>query len=360
MAKKVKKRKLRLGAVLVIVLVLALLVGGGGFFYYNSNLQAPQKDSEYVTVNIESGSSFSSAMSTLEEAGIIKNAFIAKVYAKNNDLTSVKSGEYEIDKSWDLATVLAYVNDASNTIQNTDRVTIVEGDWAKDIARKISAKTNVSAEELLSMWNDPSYVRSLMSDYPFLTEELFNDNVRILLEGYLAPNTYEFFAETSGDEVTRKILDQTLAVYNQYADLIAKSNLSIHQLYTLASIVQYESGTEEDMKMIAGVFYNRLAIDMPLQSSVTVCYAIDKEQDDDWQKCEVSADRLDYNPYNTYQNAGLPPGAILNPGVKAIEAVLNPTESNYYYFMADVYGDGSVYYAETLAEHEANCAKYLH
>lgn len=355
-----KRRRLRVGILLIIILIPLLLLAGTGYFYYTSNTEAVQKESEYVTITIDSGTTFTGAMDVLKDAGLIKDTTVAKIYAKSNDLTSVKSGEYELNKNWDLDTVLKYVNDASNTIQNTPRVTIIEGDWAKDIARKIADKTSVTAEELLNLWNDEGYVRSLMGKYPFLTEEMFNPNVRILLEGYLAPNTYEFFADTTPEDVTEKILDQTLAVYKQFESQMKSSKLSIHQLYTLASIVQYEAGNEKDMKMIAGVFYNRMGIDMPLQSSVTVCYAIDKDQDDDWRACEVLNDNIPYSPYNTYQNTGLPPGAILNPGVKAIEAVLNPTQSDYYFFMADVYGDGTVYYAKTLEEHNRNCAKYLH
>ena len=96
---------------------------------------------------------------------------------------------------------------------------------------------------------------------------------------------------------------------------------------------------------------------MKLQSSVTVCYAIDKEKDDDWMACEVNPD-FD-SPYNTYRVEGLPPGPILNPGRDAIQAVLQPQASDYLYFMADVKGDGTVYYAKTYAEHQANVRKYL-
>lgn len=165
---------------------------------------------------------------------------------------------------------------------------------------------------MLALWNDEAYVRSLMSDYPFLTEEIFNSSSRILLEGYLFPETYNFFVDADADQITRKILDQTLKVYNDFADQFAQSELSIHQLFTLASIVQYEAAKPSDMQLVAGVFYNRLHAGMKLQSSVTVCYAIDKEKDDDWMACEVNPD-FD-SPYNTYRVEGLPPGPILNPG----------------------------------------------
>ena len=123
----------------------------------------------------------------------------------------------------------------------------------------------------------------------------------------------------------------------------------MQQILTLASIVQFESATKSDMKKIAGVFYNRLDDNMKLQSSVTVCYAL---YDDfkDAQDCEVNTD-VD-SPYNTYEHKGLPIGPILNPGEDAIDAVLHPTKSDYLYFVADINGDGKVYYSKTLEEHE--------
>ena len=110
------------------------------------------------------------------------------------------------------------------------------------------------------------------------------------------------------------------------------------------------------MGLIAQVFENRLAIDMKLQSSVTICYALYEE----YKKaidCEINSD-ID-SPYNTYLHEGLPIGPILNPGEAAIRAVLHPTANDYLYFMADIYGDGKVYYANTLEEHEANVERYL-
>ncbi|MEG0275032.1 MAG: endolytic transglycosylase MltG, partial [Longicatena sp.] len=119
--------------------------------------------------------------------------------------------------------------------------------------------------------------------------------------------------------------------------------------------VQYEAAKKSDMDMIAGVFYNRLKQNMPLQSSVTVCYALydNLTSSDD---CEIQTDIN--SPYNTYQVSGLPIGPILNPGEEAIHAVLNPKDSEYLYFVADIYGDGTVYYAKTLNEQEANIDKY--
>ena len=257
----------------------------------------------------------------------------------------------------DLQAILEKLNSAT-AASDTVSVTVTEGDWAKHIAEKIAAVTNVKEDELLQLWNDKEWISSLKSTYPFITDEMFQDNVRIYLEGYIAPNTYEFYKETTAKDVTLKMLDQTKVVYEANKDAIAKSKLSIHQLYTLASIVQYEGGGDETtLRTIAGVFYNRLNQGMLLQSSVTVCYAIDFDrQTDKWQACEVNAE-FD-SPYNTYLHKGLPPGPIENPGEKVFKAVLNPIESDYLYFVADT-KTGEVFFAKTLTEHNQNVKDHV-
>ncbi len=357
MAKKKRKRRrrLRVGRLLLLLLIPVLIAAAIVFFSYRNSLKPIQKESEVVTVTIPDGSSVKSAVEILKQEGLIRNKDFVYFYVRQNNLTDIKSGTYELDKSWDVKTIFEHLSDSSNAAVDSVMVTIVEGDWAKHAAAKIAEATNVTAEELLALWNDEAYLRSIMDRYPFLTEEIFNPNIRIRLEGYLAPNTYEFYRETDAKTVTEKILDQQLQVYQKYQDAISASDLSVHELYTLASIVQYEAGKPEDMKMIAGVFYNRLAINMALQSSVTVCYAMDEDKGENWLACETNADFE--SPYNTYKYPGLPPGPIINPGEEAIEAVLNPTDSDYYYFMADV-DTGVVYYGRTLDEHNANVAEH--
>lgn len=357
MAQK-KKRKLKVGNLLLLLFIVLAIAAGCFWFSYQRNLKPASSVDETVLFEVASGTSAKTAAEQLEEQGIIRDGTSAYVFMKLNDLGDIKSGTYDLNKNWDVEKILTVLNDPTAAVVNTVSITIIEGDWAKDIAAKIEAQTNVTSDELLTLWNDSAYISSLKDRYEFITDEMFSDNIRIYLEGYLMPDTYIFYKETDAASVTEKILDQTEAVYEQYRDQIASSDYSIHQVFTLASIVQYEASSAEDMKMVAGVFYNRLDIDMALQSSVTVCYAIDFEkQTDSWTSCEVNSDYE--SPYNTYKYSGLPPGPIMNPGSAAIDAVLNPTKSNYYYFMADVYGDGTIYYAETYAEHEANVQKYL-
>lgn len=339
----------------LLIVVFALIFAG---CRYHAAQKAVSKESEAVLFTIDKGTSSRAVLKNLAAKGIIRDDFMGYLYARHKKLTNIKAGQYELDKSWDLEHILTVLNDPNGAVSDQVSITIIEGDWAKDIAAKIASVTNVSREELLAKWNDEQYVRSLMKEYPFLTEDLFQPEVRCLLEGYLFPDTYNFFPKTDADTVTRTLLNAQLALYNQYKDEIAATGLKVHAFYTLASIVQYESGRPEDMAKIAQIFFNRLQIDMPLQSSVTVCYALDLNRDtDDWKACEVNP-TFD-SPYNTYLHKGLPPGPILNPGEAAIQATLHPDTSmqGYYYFMADV-KTGTVHYAKTLAEHNENVKKY--
>lgn len=351
-----KKRKLKLGRLLIVILIPALLLGGFVIYSsYKNALKPVQEKSEEVSFVVQPGSGARSVANDLEKAGLIRNANYVYFHIRNENLTDVKSGTYTLNKNWAPDKIFEVLTDPAAAEVDAARVTIIEGDWAKHAAAKIAEETNVSAGELLALWNDESYIRSLMEKYPFLTDALFNENIRYKLEGYLAPNTYMFYRETDAKTVTEKILDQQLAVYNMYREAIETSEYSVHDLYTLASIVQYESGKPDDMKMIAGVFYNRLKNEWPLQSSVTVCYAMDEDNGENWLACEANAD-FD-SPYNTYMYPGLPPGPIVNPGPEAIDAVLHPTENDYFFFMADV-DTGTVYYAKTLEEHNRNVAQH--
>lgn len=359
---KPRKKKKPVGVIIVLSILLVLVAVLGFVAYRFFDSQKPvSSTSEQVTFVVENQSSPMKVIENLAEQGIIKDAKMAYYFMRMNKLSDIKAGEYTLDKSWDLKQILTFLNDPKSANQKTVNVMIKPGQWAKEAAKSISAATNVSYDDLMALWNNEEWIRSVMPEYPFLTEEMFQPGVRVLLEGYLTPETYQFLQETTAEKVTRKILDETLKVYNQFAEDMNASQYSIHQLYTLASIVQYEAGSNGQdgvQQKVASVFYNRLKINMKLQSSVTVCYAIDFDKEtDNWMACEVNGNFE--SPYNTYKYGGFPPGAINNPSSEAIWSTLHPEETPYYYFMADVYGDGTVYFAETLEEHNANVRKYL-
>lgn len=338
-----------------IITAVILLAGLAGFVFYNQSLQPVSSKSETISFEVESGEGMSVIISRLKDENLIKSELVTKLYSKMNGLQDVKASNFVLDKSWSTVEILEALNDANKAKGDEVSITFREGIWAKDIAVEIEKKLGIKAEDLITLWNDTDYIKELMKTYPFLQEDVLNDQTRVKLEGYLFPETYTFAKDADGREITKIFLDHFQSVYEKYEADIKNSGMSIHDVMTLASIVQYEASKPEDMKMIAGVFFNRLNSDMTLGSSVTICYAMyDKLSDPD--DCEVNTD-ID-SPYNTYLHKGLPIGPIENPGEEAISAVLHPTKSEYLYFVADIYGDGTVYYSRTLEEQEANIDKY--
>lgn len=353
--KKIKRTSLGLFLTLFFIVVLVF-----SFIFVQSNLTAVGPEGEKTGVVISKGDTLSVVSDQLVEKGLIKNQFIFETYAKMIKLTDFKVGTFYVDYGFNVKEILTYLNDATQAHPTDVVVTIIPGDWAKQIAENLASKVeNVSAEELLELWNSEEYIRSLMDEYSVLTEEIFENKnqVRVLLEGYLMPETYFMNPLASADSLTRRILNQTQKVYDDNKALFDSFGMSIHDVITLASVVQFEAGKEEDMRMISQVFLNRMDIGMRLQSSVTVCYAL--YEYDSWKDCENYDNQTLDSRYNTYLYSGLPIGPITNPSKLAILSTIQPKDNDYLFFLADVYGDGTVYYAKTYAEHQANIKKYL-
>ncbi|MDO4500616.1 MAG: endolytic transglycosylase MltG [Erysipelotrichaceae bacterium] len=343
---------------LLTVVILLVIVLGFGFLTVKANLKPQSTTSEEVEFVIEDNWYGRTTIKHLASEGIIKNADITYYVAKlNKTAMNFQAGTYIVDKAWDYKELFAYLCDGNNAIQNTVTLKFGEGMRVKDFAKTIGDNTTVTYDEILSYWNNEDAIRSLMPVYPFLTEEIFNEDVRYYLEGYLFPDTYEFYYKTSPFDITVKFLDRTLEIYNAYKNDFNNSEYSVHELFTLASIVQRESGNKADMDTIASVFYNRLDTGMQIQSSVTVCYALDIGLGGDWAKCEIT--QTTFDPYNTYQIIGLPPGPISAPGKDALDAVLNPADTEYFFFIGDVCGGGETIFAKTYAEQLENQARYL-
>lgn len=338
-----KKKLILISAVLSLLVTAGIVLG-----VYNLNTKPVQSESEAIVFYVESGESSSSVFERLESEGIIKSALIAKVQTKINGFNGLYQGNFELDKSWSLQEILNYISNSENAAPETVSVLLVEGSWAKDMAKEIASKTLTSEERFLELWNDPQYVSSLIDKFESLPQEILeNKHAKVLLEGFLYPDTYQFKVEANEEEITEILVNNFNNQYLQYKDQLQESQFSLYELVTLSSIVEYEASSDTDMRSVAGVFMNRLDIDMMLQSSVTVCYALyDFES---WTECESSQPD---SPYNTYRNSGLTPGPILNPSLRAIQATLDYEDNDYLFFIADVHGDGSVHYQKTYAEHE--------
>lgn len=333
----------------ILIALGCIILGGMAVFggLYFTNTQSKASESTLIEVEVASGSSLNQVIDSLEAKGVLKSAFFTKVQARLQGAPEVKAGTFVFDAAWNSQEVLDFLNDPYYLNEGVD-VQLLEGGWAKDFAKVLSENFDIPAQTFLDTWNDREYIATLMEKYDVLPQTLLDHtDTRVLLEGYLYPDTYNFSRDSDVKAITERILDNTQAKLSLYlTDLDFR--LDAYDLMTLASIVEYEASSDEDMRMIAGVFFNRIDIDMKLESSVTTCYALyDFES---WEECE--ANPTYDSPYNTYVYTGLPPGPILNPSARAVEAVLNYTESDYYFFLADVYGDGRVYYQSTYAEHE--------
>lgn len=352
MTKLLKNKKLLTLVIIVALVVIALV---SSFVLYTIKTSPVGKSDDLITFEIAQGETSDVILSNLKEQGLIKDPTMAKICMKVNGLSDLKSGVFYMKNSMDTKAILTSLNDINQASHSSGMITFREGLWAKDMAILIEQKTGINHNELITLWNDETYIRSLMDKYPFINEDMFREGLRVKLEGYLFPETYTFTKDASAEEITETFLDHFAIIYEKYADEIRQSGMSIQEVITFASVVQYEASKIEDMKMIAGVFNNRLAAGMKLQSSVTICYAL---YDDltNGEECEVNPD-ID-SPYNTYVHEGFPVGPILNPGEEAIEAVLHPTANDYLYFVADIYGDGSVHYAKTYEEQLQNQERF--
>ena len=324
--------------VLLVVVCLLIIAGLGSIFVVKTGLSSTGNGDKEVVFTIENNESFDSVLENLKKENLIANASVAKLYAKASHNTNFVAGTFELDNGMSVKNILS-------TIQDALVLKIPEGKWAKEIAAEISNLYDgkYSSEEILNQWNDISYIQTLAKDYSFLNvDDLNNSNYKVKLEGYLFPDTYFLEKDDSLDDITRVLLDRFDVMYKENKKSFDKSDLSIHQIISLASVVQFEASEPGDMATIAGVFYNRLDQDMKLQSSVTVCYALYDDFNDP-KDCETNPE-ID-SPYNTYLHEGLP------------KAVLNPEKTDYLFFAADIYGDGKVYYSKTYEEHQQICEK---
>ncbi len=345
-----KKSKVIIAVCVAIIIFLA-----SGLLVYSSQTSPITSENEVVLFEVVEGDSLQTITTRLEESNIIKNATFAQIDAKFGNVDGFLVGVYEVDRSWTPKQILTYLTRQENIKIDSVMLTFREGMWAKDVANELEKHFAYSADEFIALWNDPTFLTSLIQQYDFLDESLFNGQYRVALEGYLFPETYHFNLDMTKEEITTVFLDHFNTIYSTYAPQIEASQFTTSQWVTLASIVQYESASETDMQNIARVFLNRLDIDMRLESSVTVCYAL--YEFDSWEQCETEYD-ID-SAYNTYLNSGLPIGPILNPGEQALKAVLEPADNDYLFFLADVYGDGSVYYSKTFEEHLQKQKQYL-
>lgn len=334
-------------------LFVVLLVIGGGILFTFSQLQQPNTNKKIV-YEVKPNAHLKDVLQDLEQEEIIKNSFIAYQYARIFKNVGLITGKFDLDSNLSLDQILTKLSDTSQLVNEDYKLVLPDGRWAMHYAQIISEKTGINKQDILNKWNDVEYIAQLRQKYWFLKDITQSNHSKVLLEGYLLGNTYQIAPSMNIENITEMILDYTDKVLSNHKDALQKQN--IHDILVKSSLVQYEASKEEDMKKVAGVIENRLSKNQKLELSVTVCYAL-YEQLEDWKQCETNYE-LD-SPFNTYLNVGLPPTPINNPSAVAINATLNYEKHDYYFFVADVCGDGNVYYSKTYEEHLEKVDKYL-
>lgn len=346
MNNKKAKIKLKLWVKLLILIIIASCLC---LVTYNYLLTGVKTKSEVIDFTVEAGSSVYKVGETLEKQGVIKSLFAYKIYVKLHNINEYKAGIYKLDKSYNTRDIISILT--GNTYKEKGAyITFKEGKTIRNVAKEVAKNTDITISEFYETMEDSKYIDSLIEKYWFLTDEIKNTDIYYPLEGYLFPETYQFKENVTAKEIINTMLDQTNAIFSKYKSLIDKSSYSVHQLVTLASVVEVEGIYDNDRKEIAGVFYNRLNAGMPLGSDVTTYYALKVELG---ERNLTSAEYNTINPYNTRtpNMAGkLPVGPICNFSEISLEAVINPSSNNFYYFVADK--SGKTHFTKTYEEHQ--------
>lgn len=331
---------MRRGKLFTLVLPLLVVVVGGGaeLAYYAHSQLSPVRStqSQKLLFTVARNESLTEVASSLQHQHLIRNSFFFKLYADVKDLApDLKAGKFALDSGMSVSEIVTVLKGPPQS--QAFEVTVPDGLRAAQEAQLLQAEGLFSASSYLKEVNQPAV-------FPGVTS-LPGTPAGASWEGFAFGDTFQVLPRITPYQMLQKQLaDFNARVRQKIIAGATAVGLTPYQVVVLASIVSAEAATVHDRGLVAGVFFNRLHDDMMLQSDVTVLYAQSLAGDD-----STVVNTNFASPYNTYLNAGLPPGPIDSPGITAINAVLHPTPSDYLYFLA--LPDGKVLYSVTLAEH---------
>lgn len=337
--------KLKIGLIFVIILIVGFIIT------YTSLFTKRSSSNEEIKVEIPLGTGPSAIAEMLAEKDVIKSALGFKIYIKISNINDFQAGVYNLRQNMSLKEITESLQ--SGIVFDPEQInfTYLEGKNIRWLAKEISSKTNNTEDDVYNLLEDEKFINSLIDKYWFITDKIKNKDIYFSLEGYLFPDTYALKnKDVTVEEIFEKMLNKMDDVLNEYKDEIDESELSVHEILALASIVEMESVNTDDREDVASVVYNRLNRGMAIQSDVTTYYAfkIDMGERDLYQR------ELDtYNPYNTRgprMEGKLPVGPISSVSKSSIEAAIKPSQTDYLFFVADK--NGKVYFTKTTSEHD--------
>lgn len=334
-------KKIFLLMIILVVLVIA---------WYSFSIRPVSKNINEKQILIPMGTSTDELIGVLKENNLIRSKLAFKIYAKMNGATNFQAGTYYLKESMSTKEIAQMLETGIVHDPNQITITYLEGKTFPWLAKKISEITN-NKEDVYELLKNEEYIDSLIEKYWFITEDIKNENIYYSLEGYLYPDTYLLKdKDVSAEEILEKMLDQMETILDEYKDEIQNSKYSVHEIITIASIIETESIKTEDRRNVASVIYNRLKLNMAIQSDVTTYYAIQVDMGErDLYQSEINSN----NPYNTRgpnMKGKLPIGPVASVHKSSLEAAIRPNNSDYLFFVADK--TGKLYFTKTNDEHD--------
>lgn len=330
------KKKVAIISSIVIVIICIIL-------YLFLGLRSVSKESVQVKFNVRAGENKVKIISNLKSAGLIRSRASALAYVFLNPKLNLQAGTYTLDKSMDTKQIIKNINDGKiDEIVATKKITFVEGRRITDYLKQIEVNFGIKYDDMIKKLKDENFLDELINKYDFLTSEIKNKSIYYSLEGYFYPDTYEFYENTSFENIINVVLNNLNQKLSTVSNL-SGSKYSVHEILTMASIIEQEAVTTDDRAKVSQVIYKRLDNNMSLGMDVTAYYGVQKSLKEPITQGDLNSS----NPYNTRLTSfiGLPVGPICNPSIISINVALNPASTNYEYFYADI-TTGKVYFSE--------------
>lgn len=323
----------------IVVLFLLFL----GITMLSEYYDTSSVDKQQVTVQIAEGSTVSDIADVLKEAGVIRSKFVFKRKVAACGYDSLQYGDYTLDTGWCLTDIIEVLA-TSGAQKESFSFVVPEGYSVEQICAKAVENDICTEEEFYQVLDHGNF------SYDFIKEIPEDTAYTHKLQGFLFPDTYSFDSDTDA----YLLIDTMLKEFDEHYQNLKTipSEYSFYEIMTVASLIERESKLDSERPTIAGVIYNRIQDDMPLQIDASVVYAC---SDGLYDMKEVLYEDLEVDSlYNTYKNSGLPVGPICNPGIASIKAAVLPEKHAYYYYHTDEEKqDGSHIFTETYEEHTA-------
>jgi len=327
--------------VIIIIILLAAIVGGFFYFRYQVYYSHGSLQGE-KTFEIKKGEGNGQIAANLKNEGLISGKIYFYYYLRmHNLINKILPGKYDLNGKMTIPEIAVYITNEENILPGYAKITFPEG-WTSDkMADRLTAN-GFDGDSFLKLVKNPPAEMKNKYLYPY-------DKNIATLEGYLFPDTYFLKKDLTPENIVGKALDNfNSKVDSKLKDEIKNQNKTLNEIITMASILEKEVQTGEDMKIVSGILWNRLKTGQALQCDSTLAYVLGVNK-----KQYSFEESRTASPYNTYINKGLPPGPISNPGITAIDAAIHPTDTNYNYFLSDP-ATGKTIYAATFEEHIAN------